>query len=151
MHVYQKSTLIACSVEDLYAFHLDVANLVRITPPNMKVTLLNKQSFTPKEGANLLIRSQQGLFVSLWEVMIKKMHAPDIIVDQALKSPFAHWEHFHMFIDLGDGMCELRDRVEYKLPLGWFGDLFDFVVRTQFDGMFRHRHEATKAILEHSK
>jgi hypothetical protein len=151
MKVYEKSSFIACSIEDLYAFHLDVANLVRITPPNMKVTLLNKESFTPKEGANLFIRSQQGLFVSFWEVKIKKMHAPDIIVDKALKSPFKHFEHFHMFNDLGDGMCELRDRVEYKLPLGWLGNLFDFIVRAQFDGMFTYRHEATKAILEHNK
>lgn len=148
MNVYEKSSVLECSVEDLYAFHLDVSNLKRITPPYMEATLTNEKSFVAKEGATLFIETKHGFLSTSWVVEIVQMKKPLLIVDKAIKSPFAHWEHFHEFRDLGDEMCELLDRVEYKLPLGWFGAMFDFVALAQFEKMFAHRHEATKLLLE---
>lgn len=151
MRVYEKSSIIACSQEALFDFHLDSTNLKRITPPSMQVTLLNEATFFVKEGAHLHIEAKDGFLKTLWEVEIEKIEIPSLLVDNALRSPFVYWKHFHIFTNRGDGMCELRDRIEYKLPFGWFGALFDFVVQYKFNGMFTFRHEATKAILENNR
>jgi ligand-binding SRPBCC domain-containing protein len=52
---------------------------------------------------------------------------------------------------LGDGFCELKDVVEYELPLGFIGNFFDFIVKHELDKMFKYRHKVTKKIIEGRK
>lgn len=147
MKRYEKSTLIACKIEALFAFHLDLNNLRAITPPDTKVELLEEIA-SPKEGDIVRLRSVSYFIPALWEVEIETLRAPTLLVDIALKSPFAYWKHSHIFTDLGDGMCKLKDVVEYRAPLGFVGEWFDFVIQHQLSNMFAYRHGKTIQILE---
>ena len=64
--------------------------LVRISPKNIKVTLLN-EGFTPKEGAVLKLKTVKYFFPIIWEVEIDTLDAPNLLVDVAMKSPFKSW------------------------------------------------------------
>jgi len=150
MRVFEKVSVIKCSVEDLFDFHLDVKNLEIITPPDMKVELLSELT-TPKVGDILRLKSTKGFISSVWEVEVKELVRPNLLLDEALKSPFKTFRHSHIFLEVDDGCCELRDVIEYELPFGFVGNLFDFVIRSEFKKMFEHRHRETKRILELNK
>lgn len=149
MKIFRKSTFIKCELEALFDFHLDVANLKNITPKDTHVTLLN-EDFIPVQGAILKLKTVKNFVPIYWEVEIQKLERPNILVDVALKSPFAHWKHEHKFFQR-DGGCELEDVVTYELPLGWFGALFNFLIKHELDKMFTFRHEVSIKLLEGQK
>lgn len=147
MKTYEKISLIKCEVEQLFDFHLDVENLQAISPKDIKVTLLNKD-FTPKEGEVLKLQTVKNFIPIKWEVKIQKLQAPNLLVDLALKSPFAFWEHSHIFTRKENGFCELRDVVKYKSPFGVLGLAFNFIIKYELAKMFDFRHKITKEMLE---
>ena len=147
MKTYEKTSLIQCDIEELFSFHLDLNNLKTITPKDTKVSLVG-EIFTPKEGDILRLKTVKNFIPIDWEVLIHKVQKPNLLVDLAIKSPFTFWEHSHIIIQKEDGMCELKDVVKYKAPLGFVGVLFDFFVRYELENMFTYRHEVTKKRLE---
>ncbi|QSZ42152.1 hypothetical protein GJV85_08515 [Sulfurimonas aquatica] len=147
MSIYEKTSLVECSLEALYNFHLEMENLKAISPKGIKVTLLN-EGFVPKEGAILRLKTIKNFIPIIWEVRIEKMDAPNLLVDVAMKSPFKSWKHSHIFTQIDENLCELKDLVEYTLPFGFVGSLFNFFVQYELRSMFEFRHLITKQILE---
>ncbi|MDD2789694.1 MAG: SRPBCC family protein [Sulfurimonas sp.] len=147
MKIYEKTSLIECSLEALFAFHIDTKNLQTISPKNIKVTLLNKD-FVAKEGAILKLKTVQNFLPIVWEVKIEKLEKPSLLVDVAIKSPFKFWKHSHIFTQKEDGVCELKDRVQYTLPFGFLNCLLDSFVYHQLEAMFVYRHHVSKELLE---
>ncbi|MBS9782305.1 MAG: SRPBCC family protein [Arcobacter sp.] len=144
---YKKVSLIKnCSQKELFDFHLDTNNLKLITPKDTKVELLTK-NFIAKEGAILKIKTVKHFIPSTWEVKIKELKKPSLLVDVALKSPFTYWEHQHIFSQKGED-CLLEDIVYYALPFGKIGEFFDFFIQKELENMFSFRHKTTKEILE---
>ena len=145
MKKFEKISTINCKIEELFQFHTDMRNLVNITPPDTKVTLINKD-FVPHEGGVLKIKTVKNFIPTTWEVKIDKIQEPNLLVDIALKSPFKYWKHSHIFTQKGN-ICELKDIVEYELPFGMIGNLFDFFIQNELKKMFDYRHKVTKEIL----
>jgi len=146
MKTFEKTSLLKCNIEELFDFHLNVKNLKVITPLDTSVELLNKD-FNPHEGGILKIKTIKHFIPTTWEVKIEKLQRPNLLVDIALKSPFKYWEHSHIFTKKGT-LCELKDVVKYELPLGKFGELFDFFIQKELKDMFEFRHKITKGLLE---
>ncbi len=146
MKKYVKTSLVSCSVEELFEFHLDSNNIKKITPKDTKVELLNKD-FIPAEGEILEIKTTKFCLPIFWAVEISLIKEPNMLVDTALKSPFDFWRHSHVFTKKGN-VCELKDIVEYEIPFGILGNIFSGFIEKQLDNMFRYRHKQTKLILE---
>lgn len=147
MSLYEKTSQISCSLEALYDFHTDMKNLQSISPKAIKVTLLN-EGFVPKEGALLRLKTVKNFIPMIWEVRIDTMQEPHLLVDIAVKSPFKSWKHSHIFTQIDENLCELKDIVEYTLPFGFIGSLFDFFIQHELESMFSFRHTTTKKLLE---
>ena len=146
MKTFEISSLIDCKVEELYAFHLDVTNLPKITPPNMKVTLLNKVD-SIKRGSEIYLRNVQYFLPTYWRVRVDELKKPNLLVDLAIESPFYYFRHQHIFAQKGE-LCELRDVVEIILPLEFMTKFLYPFVLGQLQSMFEYRHSVTKKILE---
>ncbi|MDX1809207.1 MAG: SRPBCC family protein [Sulfurospirillaceae bacterium] len=146
MQIFEKSSLLDCDIVKLFDFHLDVNNLQKITPANMHVSLLNPD-FVPKQGARLKIKSTKYMLSSYWEVEIRTLQSPNLLVDVAIKSPFRSWEHRHIFTQIGN-QCELRDVVMFELPFGFLGSLLNPLVQKELNNMFEFRHNITKQLLK---
>lgn len=149
MQTFIKSSYINCDIKSLFDFHIDTNNIKRITPTDTKVELLTKD-FKPQISKILKIKSTKYFIPMLWEVKIEKIDEPSLLVDVALKSPFAFWEHKHIFIKHGN-MSELKDVITFKMPFGIFGKLFEWLVKNDLQKMFDYRHKITKEILENRK
>lgn len=146
MKKFEKKTLISCSIEKLFAFHLDSNNIKKITPKDTKVELLNK-NFMAKEGEVLNIKTTKFGIPTIWSVEISLIKEPNMLVDTALKSPFKFWRHSHIFTKKGE-VCELKDVVEYELPFGFIGNFFSSFIENQLENMFEYRHKETKKLLQ---
>ena len=125
-------------------------NLQAISPKGIKVTLLN-EGLVPKEGAVLKLRTVKNFIPIIWEVKIDTLDAPNLLVDIALKSPFKFWKHSHIFRQIDENHCELKDVVEYTLPFGFINSLFDIFINYELKSMFTFRHKITKELLEDEK
>ncbi|MBD3796253.1 MAG: SRPBCC family protein [Campylobacterales bacterium] len=147
MKVYEKSSLINCAIEDLFEFHLDLRNLVKITPKDTSVKLVG-ELFTPVKGSIITLDTLKNCIPMRWEVEVSEVNRPNLLVDVAVKSPFKFWKHSHIFTQLAEGKIELRDRVEFVLPFGFIGKLFEGIVVKQLEKMFLYRHNETRKILE---
>lgn len=147
MKSYEKISTLKCTQQELFDFHRDLKNLQMITPKDTKVRLIGEM-FTPSKGDHIKLHTVKNFIPMVWVVEVEELIAPSLLVDVALQSPFNFWKHYHIFTDLGDGICELKDRVEYIAPLGFLGRWFDFIVQYELEKMFTHRHTVTKIALE---
>jgi ligand-binding SRPBCC domain-containing protein len=146
MKRFEKTSLISCSINELFDFHLDSNNIKKITPKDTKVELLNK-NFVPSEGEILEIKTTKFFIPTFWAVEISLIKKPTMLVDTAVSSPFDFWRHSHIFTQKGD-ICELKDVIEFQLPFGAIGNLFSGFIEKQLESMFTYRHKQTKMILE---
>jgi ligand-binding SRPBCC domain-containing protein len=149
MQTFIKSSYINCDVKSLFDFHIDTNNLQKITPNDTKVELLTKD-FKPIVSQILKIKATKYFIPMIWEVKIEKIDNPNLLVDLAIKSPFAFWEHKHIFIKHGN-ISELKDVVTFKMPFGFIGKLLERFVIKDLQKMFDFRHKITKEILEKEK
>jgi len=146
METFTQTSLINCTLEKLFDFHLDTNNIKLITPSHTKVELIDYEEAT-FEGKIIKLKTTRAWVPIDWIVKIEKYEYPNLMVDVALKSPFAFWEHQHIFTKKGS-MCELKDVIKYKLPFGILGKLIAPFIKKDIANMFDYRHKQTKQILE---
>ncbi|MBE0645654.1 MAG: SRPBCC family protein [Bacteroidetes bacterium] len=148
MHTYTTSIRIEATPEVVFAFHTEPANLLRITPPKVKVDLLR---FDPSgEGAMVELRVRPLPFVSTrWLMRFDVFDPPHRLQDVQVRGPFRAWRQLREFISDGDSACILRDTVEYALPFGFAGRMVNrlFVAR-EIRKMFAHRQASIKRLVE---
>jgi ligand-binding SRPBCC domain-containing protein len=144
-----QTSLINCTLEELFEFHLDSQNITKITPSNTKVELLSEDN-PAFEGKIVKLKTTRMFIPIIWEVKIEKLEKPNILVDLAIKSPFKYWKHQHVFTQKGNH-CELQDIIEFELPFGVFGKIIESFLTFDIKKMFEYRHQKTKEILENKK
>lgn len=142
-----KSVEIAAPIETVFHFHDNTDNLLRITPPHIKVQIESRG--TPGLGYEVHLRVRQfGLLTMHWHVRITEYVAPTRMVDEQVKGPFAIWRQIRDLRPIPGG-TELRDTVEYAVPFGILGRLANWlVIRREIERMFAYRQHATKRLLE---
>jgi len=147
MYSYSRTIRINAPIDRVFHFHDDTSNLIRITPPNTKVSVV--ASGIPGLGNEITLRvTQLGLLTSTWIVRITEYDAPKSFVDEQLKGPFRSWKQTRSFKAV-EGGTELTDTVEYALPFGVLGSIaYTLFVKRQVELMFAYRQQRTKELLE---
>ena len=141
-----KTTFINCQLDELFNFHMNVNNIKKITPKNIKVELLDFD-ISKYECKIINIRTTKYFISTHWKVRIDKTQRPNLLVDVAVQSPFKSWKHQHVFTQKGN-VCELKDIIEYEMPFGFLGKIIAPFVERDIINMFDYRHKKTKSILE---
>lgn len=144
-----KTTYINCSLEKLFDFHMNINNIKKITPPNIKVELLD-YDIKKYECKIINIRTTKYFIPTHWKVRIDKMERPNILIDVAVQSPFKSWRHQHIFTQKGS-VSELKDIVEYEIGYGFLGKIIAPILKYDISSMFDYRHKKTKELLESKK
>lgn len=145
--LFERSVLLSAPPAEVYSFHEDPRNIVKISPPSLRVEKV-ECSVPARAGGEFRLRvSQFGLpleWIGYWAEAEPFSH----LVDGARKSPFRHWRHHHLFTEAPGGTL-MTDRVEYALAFGLIGRFLDrTVMRVVFAAMFAARHRATQGYFE---
>lgn len=147
MNTITKTTYINCSLDKLFDFHMNINNIRKITPSNVKLELLD-YDVKKYECRIINIRTTKYFISTHWKIRIDKMERPNILVDMAVQSPFKSWRHQHVFTQKGS-VCELKDIIEYEIGYGFLGKLIAPFIKSEINSMFDYRHKETKFLLEH--
>jgi len=121
-HVFEQEQLVRRTRGEVFAFFADAANLERITPATLHFEIRSPQPIAMRAGA--IIDYQLSLFGLRfqWRTLIESFDPEAGFVDVQTKGPYHTWRHSHEFSDAPGGTL-VRDRVEYEVPFGLFGEL----------------------------
>lgn len=133
----------------VFSFFSDAKNLEQITPPSLRFRILSMSTPSTQKGTEILYRLRVHGVPLRWKTVITSWEPGKRFTDYQAAGPYSLWDHCHDFEELGTGTL-LRDRVVYRLPLGWLsyavaarwvakdvGSIFDYrrqVISRKFGG-----------------
>ncbi len=147
MERLERTVRINAPIEKVFHFHDDTRNLLKITPPDIKVSIETMGS--PGLGYEVTLKVRQFMvFVMRWHVKITVYEPPVLMVDEQVSGPFRTWKQTRRLRQVVGG-TELTDIVEYEAPFGPLGRIVNaLVIRRQIEKMFTYRQATTKKLLE---
>lgn len=149
MPVFERVREVACSAQDLFAFHAVPAALARLTPPFEKAVVI-VPLLALKNGARAELQVSIGPVSTRWSAVhhdVKEGSDGGVagFVDVMERGPFRDWGHEHCFEPLPSSTtgprCPLTDRIKWTGPALGAGDSF---VGVRLKRLFRHRHDTTQ-------
>jgi ligand-binding SRPBCC domain-containing protein len=131
---------------EVFAFFADPANLVRVTPPWLRLRLLEPPPAMAAGVTFDLSLAWLGLPLR-WRTFIREFDPPFRFLDVQVRGPYARWEHRHLFLAEAGGTA-VEDRVVYRLPLGPVGKLTHvLIVHRQLRSIWSYRRQRVAELL----
>ena len=141
---YTASTPLPVNSQSAFAYHERRGALQRLVPP-WKNLSIEQSDGSLRSGSRVVLRIGLGPLSLRWVAEHSEYDPPRLFADHQVSGPFAHWHHDHRFSEAGDEQCVLHDEVEYRLPLGFLGQLAGGAfARTELESMFAYRHRITR-------
>lgn len=107
--------------DEIFPFFCSEKNLEELTPTFLNFRVLGKSTTEIEEGTLIDYKMSLHGVPMKWRTRIEEWKPDRAFVDVQLKGPYRKWHHTHEFVPFAGGTL-MRDRVLYKLPMGWFGD-----------------------------
>ncbi|MCT3776220.1 SRPBCC family protein [Elizabethkingia anophelis] len=140
-HLYREQQL-NCNIEEVWDFFSSPLNLSKITPQDMKFTVLSDLKNTPiYEGMEIDYLVSPVLGIPLkWKTRITQVNYQKSFTDLQAKGPYRYWNHYHEFIENDKGVL-MKDSVDYELPFGLLGKLaHSLFVHNRLKSIFEFRY-----------
>jgi ligand-binding SRPBCC domain-containing protein len=148
MSTYKLITYLDAEIHEVFDFHIDLDNLLLITPPDFKLQIFHRPEAL-EVGAKIGLFVKMGPVTTTMESVIEELDRPTRLVDRQIGGFFSKWIHTHEFEIITSKKTKLIDLVEYGLPMGALGKLFGgSYAQNTIEKMFRHRALMTKKLLE---
>jgi hypothetical protein len=120
VHRLEREQWLPASMERVFDFFADAANLETLTPPWLGFRILSPLPIAMRTGARIEYRIALAGVPLHWRTRIASWEPGVCFSDEQERGPYARWEHTHHFERCGDGIL-MRDVVRYALPLGVLG------------------------------
>jgi ligand-binding SRPBCC domain-containing protein len=137
---------IPLGVGDVFPFFCDVANLERITPPELRFHVLTPQPIRIAEGTTVDYQLRLFGITLRWRSVITTWDPPHRFVDEQVCGPYGLWIHIHSFRE-DEGATVIEDTVRYRLPQWPLGEIAFPLVHCQLRRIFDYRQRATREAL----
>jgi len=142
----QRSLFIPRLRGEVFAFFADAGNLERITPSFLRFRILTPHPIAMKVGALINYEIRLYGIPIRWRTRIESFEPISRFIDIQLSGPYRRWHHLHEFSEVQGG-TEMRDCVDYDLPLGPLGSIARWLfVRRALDRIFDHRNVTIQEI-----
>lgn len=145
MKNFIKDIQVNASQDELFKWHENPGAFARLTPSWEKVKLIS-QTGGIKDGDEVKLAVNVLGPISLpWHLRHQDYAQNQQFVDKQLVGMFDYWKHSHIMSNVDTNKSLLRDSIEYRLPLGFIGDLFGSAfVKSKLERLFNFRHNVTK-------
>jgi ligand-binding SRPBCC domain-containing protein len=129
---------IARSIETVFDFFADAANLESITPPWLGFRIETPKPIEIAAGSLIDYRLKLHRIPIRWRTEISDWEPPVRFVDRQVRGPYQLWEHTHEFTQCSGGTL-VRDTVRFRVPGGW--PIRTLMVQPELIRIFRYRHD----------
>lgn len=140
-HSIKSVQKIPASLDEVWSFFSNPANLQTITPAEMKFRVISRHHGDAIYAGQIIEYKVSPLLgVPLyWMTEITHVRAKEFFADEQRKGPYRMWHHQHHFREISGGV-EMTDIVHYKIP-GWIleGIFNKLLVRGQLQKVFNFR------------
>lgn len=134
---------------DIFPFFCDENNLEKLTPKSLGFKVLGKSTKEIEQGTLIDYKLSLRGVPMKWKTLIDEWSPNDRFVDMQLKGPYERWHHTHTFVPFAGGTL-LQDRVSFKVPFGWLGNLVSFpFVYAEVKGIFSYRRQVIAKLYYH--
>ncbi|SFH88513.1 SRPBCC family protein [Halpernia frigidisoli] len=116
--------ILPISLETAWEFFSTPKNLDKITPAEMNFNITNDPPDKTYPGQ--IITYKIGILPGIksnWVTEITQLKEKEFFVDEQRFGPYAMWHHEHHFEKISESETLMRDLLNFKMPLGAFGDL----------------------------
>jgi hypothetical protein len=135
-------------LEELFPFFAKAENLETLTPKFLGFRVLKMSTPAIEKGTLIDYRIKVHGVPMGWTTLIEEWTPGKSFVDTQLKGPYSFWHHTHSF-ESKDGGTMLRDRVRFRLPLGFLGDFFGgWLVRRDVTEIFAYRRATIERLFK---
>jgi ligand-binding SRPBCC domain-containing protein len=148
IHVLERTQIVRRPLAETFDFFCDPRNLQRLTPAFLNFRFLEPPPEVMHPGTAIDYQIRLYGVPVHWRTRIEIVEPPNKFVDVQEKGPYALWRHRHTFSDAGHGRTEVKDFVEYALPLWPLGEVayYLFVARSLAQ-IFDYRERELAAII----
>lgn len=130
------------SLEKAWDFLADPNNLKVITPDYMGFNILSGADRKMYEGQIIqyIVTPIAGIKIK-WVTEITHIKEGEYFVDEQRFGPYKLWHHKHFLKEI-EGGVEMEDKLDYKLPFGYLGQLTQpFLVKPKLEEIFAYRQK----------
>ena len=131
------------SIETVFDFFADAANLESITPPWLGFRIETPKPIEIAAGSLIDYRLKLQGIPFRWQTEISDWVPPVRFVDRQVRGPYLLWEHTHEFSQCSSGTM-VRDTVRFRVPGGW--PIRTLMVQPKLIRIFRYRHDRLSQI-----
>jgi ligand-binding SRPBCC domain-containing protein len=144
---FRSETFVPGTVDEVFAFFSNAANLGKITPPMLHFRIQSQQPIVMRPGAEIDYTIQIHSVPVRWRTIIEKWEPPYEFHDVQARGPYNLWHHTHRFRAV-DGGVVMEDIVNYALPFGPLGSLVHWLfVKHDIEGIFEYRAQRIKELM----
>jgi ligand-binding SRPBCC domain-containing protein len=151
LRTFRQSFIVKRPIERVWDFYTDVKHLETITLDKIDLKIINATNQRIILGQEIWISGKIITKIRriTWHSKITLVQ-PYEYVDEMLTGPFRKWKHSHKFHNLDGKQTEIVDTVEFELPYGRLGKLFEGYAYKQIQNIFDHRKITTLNALENN-
>jgi ligand-binding SRPBCC domain-containing protein len=143
LKLFRSSFRISCPLERVWEFYTDVNHLKIVTPRELDLNVLDYTSRKFTQGTEFRIEGKLLFQKRGWHSVITSIR-PYEYVDIMLSGPFKRWRHVHKYyFDIEQNQTEVVDEVEFELPYGLVGKMFEEFASYRLRKIFDHRRRMT--------
>lgn len=151
MRTFKHSFVVNSPIDRVWEFYTDIKHLEIITPAEIELKITNGTSQKLIQGSEFWFEGKLMIFKRRWHSVIKSIK-PYQYLDEMLTGPLKKWRPLHKFNDIymneDQEQTEVIDEVDFELPYGAVGKLFEGYVCKRLEKFFDYRKAATIESLE---
>jgi ligand-binding SRPBCC domain-containing protein len=142
----ERSVIVRAPLEEAFRYFADPRNLPQITPGWVRFQVVSLEAAPLRSGTTNEYRIRWLGVPLRWRSYIPEFENPRRFVDEQVSGPYRYWRHEHTFAVVDEG-TEVRDIVDYALPLGPLGSIVHaLVVGRQLKEIFDYREDALRSV-----
>jgi len=146
MPVFEASQVFSHPLEEVFAFFSNPANLVKISPPELHMRLVEGPARI-EVGSRVVIQGRRWGIPQRLVSEITAVEAPTQFTDTQVEGPFRKWVHTHRFEKVHGG-TRVVDRIEFEPPGGMLGMMVTAAsIERDLQWVFEFRTKKLKEIL----
>ena len=150
MRTFRHSFIVKSPIQRVWDFYTDVTHLETITPKEIDLKIINTTNQKIVQGQEIWVSGKIIAKIRrrmTWHSKITFLKAYEY-ADEMMASQFKKWRHLHKFRNIDGKQTEIIDEIEFELPYGILGKLFEGYAYKQLHNIFEYRKMMTAKALE---